>query len=81
MSKSILKKDLTIKEMYLAKHQLQDKLFEAVKQFEEISGCLIMDIAFTFSEPEDEDEKPEANGIELDIRLNDDYYEELSKDE
>lgn len=80
MNKAQLKNDLTIKEMYEAKQLLEDKLFQAVKQFEEITGCVIFDINFTFSNTDYENEEScEANGIELDVRLDNEHYSELNK--
>lgn len=68
-------KDLTIREVFEIKNELEFKLFETIKQFERMTGCCVQDLIYSGGEA---DEQPTR--IELITVLNNDYYEDLNKD-
>ena len=75
-----MNKDLTIQEIFKAKQELERKIFDAMQKFEDITGCLITDINFTFIVDDEGSILNDqiANGVELDVRLNNEFFNDLN---
>lgn len=80
--KSKLNQDITIKEIYDSKKMLEKQIHQVIQNFEQVTGCIVGYINFKFKEDEDHDmlsnKRPEIIGVELEMQLNNEHYDELS---